>query len=185
MHSVKSMADTCCLRPMTVADLERVLELRNHPEIRRYMLTKHEITIEEHQMWFERASKDFNLSLLVFELNKICCGYVQFKETNFNGVVDWGFYIAPDAPKGSGSKLGIAALEMAFNKAGVFKVCGQALHWNKPSIKFHLSLGFVQEGLLRDQHFDGITYHDMIYFGMLKRDWLAKKLLLEQVNDHN
>lgn len=162
---------------MTAADLESVLKLRNHAEIQRYMLTQHEISIEEHTSWFDRASQNPGLELLVFELDKICCGFVQFKETNYHGVVNWGFYAAFDAPKGTGRKLGLAALTHAFKKEKLYKICGQALHWNQPSIEFHKSLGFAQEGILRDQHFDGAGYHDLIYFGMLKREWVAKESL--------
>ena len=162
------------LRPMTAADLESVLELRNHAEIRRYMLTQHEISLNEHASWFDRASQNPDIDLLVFELDIKCCGFVQFKQTNYRGVVDWGFYVAPGAPKGTGRKLGLAALENAFKKENVHKICGQALDWNQPSIGFHKLLGFLQEGILRDQHFDGSAYHDLICFGMLKCDWVAK-----------
>ncbi len=166
-----------CLRPMTAADLLSVLELRNHTEIRRYMLTQHEISIEEHTSWFNRASQNEGIELLVLEIDKKCCGFVQFKQTNYRGVVDWGFYVAPDAPKGTGRKLGLAALTHAFKKENLHKICGQALHWNRPSIEFHKSLGFVQEGILRDQHFDGSVYHDLICFGMRKCEWVAKESL--------
>jgi len=166
-----------CLRLMTAADLESVLALRNHAEIRRYMFTQHEISSEEHASWFDHASNNAGIELLVFEMDKQCCGFVQFKETNYYGVVDWGFYAAPDAPKGTGRKLGLAALVHAFKKENLHKICGQALHWNQPSINFHQSLGFVQEGVLRDQYFDGANYHDLICFGMLKHEWMAKKSL--------
>jgi RimJ/RimL family protein N-acetyltransferase len=66
-------------------------------------------------------------------------------------------------------------LNHAFKRENLHKICGQALHWNQPSIEFHKSLGFVQEGILRDQHFDGATYHDLVCFGMLKREWVAKE----------
>ena len=166
-----------CLRPMTMADLESVLELRNHAEIRRYMFTQHEISLEEHMLWFDRASQNPGLELLVLEIDKKCCGFVQFRETNYRGVVDWGFYAAPDAPKGTGKRLGLAALSHAFKKENLHKVCGQALDWNQPSIEFHKSLGFKQEGLLRDQHFDGAVYHDLLCFGMLRREWIVKESL--------
>lgn len=164
---------------MTVSDLESVLELRNHVEIRRYMFTQHEISFEEHALWFERATQNPGLELLVLEINKKCCGFVQFRETNYRGVVDWGFYAAHDAPKGTGKKLGLAALRHAFKKENLHKVCGQALDWNQPSIEFHKSLGFKQEGFLRDQHFDGAVYHDLICFGMLRREWIVKESLAE------
>jgi UDP-4-amino-4,6-dideoxy-N-acetyl-beta-L-altrosamine N-acetyltransferase len=158
------------LRAMTAVDLPSVLELRNHVEIRRFMLTQHEISTEEHRSWFDRASNDAKLDLLVWEMNGRCCGFVQFKEANYRGVVDWGFYVAPDAPKGTGKKLGFAALAHAFQKDGINKICGQALCWNVPSIEFHKSLGFTQEGILRNQHFDGDKHHDIIIFGLLKQE---------------
>jgi UDP-4-amino-4,6-dideoxy-N-acetyl-beta-L-altrosamine N-acetyltransferase len=160
-----------CLRQMTVEDLESILSLRNHPEIRRYMLTQHVISTEEHTLWFHRASNNPRIDLTVFEEDGRCYGFVQFKETSHPGVVDWGFYVAPDAPKGISRKLGLAALHHAFEKSNLHKICGQVLHWNLPSIEFHKSLGFVQEGVFRNQHFDGVNYHDMIYFGILKHDW--------------
>ena len=163
---------------MTVADLKSVLELRNHPEIRRYMLTNHEISIEEHTSWFDRAMHNPGIDLLVFEVDKKCCGFVQFKKTNYHGVLDWGFYAAPDSPKGTGRKLGLAAIKHVFKNENIYKICGQALHWNKPSIEFHKSLGFVQEGILRDQYFDEAAYHDLICFGMLKRVWITKEPLI-------
>lgn len=163
------------LRSMTAADLQSVLSLRNHAEIRRYMLTQHEISIEEHTSWFERASQNPGIELLVFELDKTCCGFVQFKQTNYDGVADWGFYVAPDAIKGTGRKLGMAALTYAFRKEKLHKICGQALHWNQPSIEFHKSLGFTKEGTLRNQHFDGTAYHDLICFGILRDEWAAKE----------
>jgi UDP-4-amino-4,6-dideoxy-N-acetyl-beta-L-altrosamine N-acetyltransferase len=159
------------LRPMTVADLPSVLALRNHAEVRRYMLTQHEISTKEHWSWFDRASQNANVDLLVWEMDDRCCGFVQFKETNYPGVAEWGFYVAPDAPKGTGRKLGLAALAHAFQKNSLYKICGQALLWNVPSIEFHKSLGFTLEGILRNQHFDGVNHHDMICFGLLKQEW--------------
>jgi UDP-4-amino-4,6-dideoxy-N-acetyl-beta-L-altrosamine N-acetyltransferase len=180
MQSVNAIDDTRqsqdCLRRMTAVDLESVFELRNHPEVRRYMLTRHEISADEHRSWFERASQNRRVELLVFQMEKVCRGFVQFKDTDYQGVVDWGFYVAPDAPKGTGKKLGLAALDYVFKKAELHKICGQALHWNQPSIKFHRSLGFIQEGVLRHHHFDGSVYHDLICFGMLKSEWVASEL---------
>jgi UDP-4-amino-4,6-dideoxy-N-acetyl-beta-L-altrosamine N-acetyltransferase len=173
--------NNACLRPMGAIDLESVLKLRNHPEIRRYMLTQHEISIEEHSLWFKRALQNPSINLFVFEINKKCCGFIQFKKTLSQGVVDWGFYADPDAPKGTGRKLGLAGLHYAFKEEQLHKICGQALHWNRPSIEFHKSLGFAQEGILRDQHFDGATYHDLICFGLLKHEWAGRELLAGRI----
>ena len=159
------------IRPMVHADLELVLTWRNHPDIRRYMYTQHEITLAEHQRWFERTLPDPKKHLLVFETNHQPLGFVNFNETGVGGIADWGFYAAPDAPKGSGRQLGRAALNHAFTQLKLHKICGQALAYNERSIQFHQTLGFQQEGILRDQHFDGERHHHVICFGLLGHEW--------------
>lgn len=159
------------VRPMVASDLERVLAWRNHPEVRRYMYTQHEITLEEHSRWFERATQDRSRHLLIFEKEAVPLGFINIHQIAAGGIADWGFYAAPAAPKGTGRQLGQAALQYAFKGAGLHKLCGQALGYNEKSIQFHLSLGFTQEGILRQQHFDGQHYHDVVCFGLLASEW--------------
>jgi UDP-4-amino-4,6-dideoxy-N-acetyl-beta-L-altrosamine N-acetyltransferase len=156
---------------MVHADLALVLAWRNHPDVRRYMYTQHEITLDEHQRWFERTLPDRKKHLLIFEANQQPLGFVNFNETGNGGIADWGFYAAPAAPKGSGRQLGHAALSHAFTQLKLHKVCGEALAYNQRSIQFHQSLGFQQEGTFRDQHFDGERYHHVICFGLLSYEW--------------
>jgi UDP-4-amino-4,6-dideoxy-N-acetyl-beta-L-altrosamine N-acetyltransferase len=159
------------IRPMNHADLERVLAWRNHPDVRSYMFTQHEITLAEHRRWFERTLPDSKKHLLIYEVNQQPLGYVNFNEMGTGGIAAWGFYAAPDAPKGSGRQLGRAALNHAFTQLKLHKVYGQALAHNERSIEFHQSLGFQQEGILRDHHFDGERYHHVSCFGLLCREW--------------
>jgi UDP-4-amino-4,6-dideoxy-N-acetyl-beta-L-altrosamine N-acetyltransferase len=159
------------VRPMAAEDLERVLAWRNHPEVRRYMYTTQKIPLEEHRLWFERALQDQGRLLLIFELEGQPRGYVQITGISPGGIGDWGFYVAPDAGKGTGRALGNTALNYAFNELGLHKVCGRALDYNERSIRFHRALGFKQEGVLRDQHFDGVRYHDVVCFGLLHDEW--------------
>jgi UDP-4-amino-4,6-dideoxy-N-acetyl-beta-L-altrosamine N-acetyltransferase len=162
------------VRPMTSDDLDLVFQWRNHPKIRHEMLTQHEIVFEEHRVWFNRVSADPRKCVLIYEENGIRKGFVQFTNAQAGEVSDWGFYTAPDATKGTGQKLGNAALDYAFEKLKLHKVCGQAIASNKASIKFHLKLGFTQEGILREQVHGMLDYQDLICFGILEREWKAK-----------
>lgn len=165
------MPETCHIRAMELGDLLLVLSWRNHPQIRRYMLTQHEISFEEHKNWFAKASQDASRRLLIVEDDHMPIGYVQFSNVTEGGVADWGFYANPKAPKGIGRKLGTTALDHAFRQLHLHKVCGQALAFNNGSIAFHERLGFTQEGVLRDQcRIDG-TYHALICFGLLQHEW--------------
>lgn len=159
------------IRRMVHADLERVLAWRNHPDVRHYMYTQHEITLDEHQRWFERSLLDPKKHLLIFEQNQQPRGFVNFSEVASGGIADWGFYAAPEAPKGSGRQLGRASLDHAFTQLKLHKVCGQTVAYNERSVRFHQTLGFQQEGTLRDQFFDGEHYHHVICFGLLSHEW--------------
>lgn len=138
------------------------------------MLTQHEISVDEHMKWFERSSQDPTRKLFIFETNNIPVGFVHFSNVMPRSIADWGFFAAPSAKKGTGTLLGMTALEVAFEELGVHKVCGQALGFNVASIRLHRRLGFKQEGLLRDQHKIDAAYHDLLCFGLLHDEWLTR-----------
>lgn len=158
------------------ADLEQVLAWRNHPEVRRFMYTTHEISLDEHRHWFERTSLDPNTHLRIYEKDGEAFGFINICKTRSPHIADWGFYISPDAPKGIGGLLGNEALKFAFNELKLHKLCGQALGFNDRSISFHKRLGFVEEGCLREQHFDGTHYHDVVCFGLLTQEWQPQEV---------
>lgn len=159
------------LRKMSESDLEQVLEWRNHPEVRRYMFSTQEIAMDEHAVWYAGAEKSPNIELLIYEQGGTAQGFVNITRSRFAHVADWGFYLSPNAPKGSGRELGKRALKYAFSELRFHKVCGQALGFNTRSISFHTRLGFSEEGRLREQFFDGRHFHDVICFGLLSTEW--------------
>lgn len=165
----------CGVRPINKSDLVQLLLWRNHPQVRRFMFTQHEISLEEHARWFERVSLDPDRHLLMFENENTPLGFINIHQINSGGICDWGFYAAPDALSGTGRALGHAALRYAFDAAGIYKLCGKALAFNEPSIRFHQSFGFQREGVLRHQHYDGHQYHDVICFGLLANEWQKTK----------
>ncbi len=159
------------VRPMRERDLGLVLSWRNHLEVRHYMFRSQEISMDEHSRWFARASLDSERHLLVFEIDELPLGFINIHKITDGGIADWGFYAAPDAPKGTGRLLGQAALRYAFETVSLHKICGQVLDFNERSIRFHLNMGFTREGILREQHFDGQNYCDVVCFGLLASDW--------------
>jgi UDP-4-amino-4,6-dideoxy-N-acetyl-beta-L-altrosamine N-acetyltransferase len=153
-------------------DLALVLTWRNHPEVRRYMFSTHEIAIEEHRRWFDQAKQESARHLLIYEREDVPLGFVNLHVVNpVAGFADWGFYVTPEAPRGSGIFLGKAVARHVFGALGLYKLSGQVLKFNERSLRFHLRLGFKQEGVLREHYFDGTDYHDLVCFGLLKNEW--------------
>jgi UDP-4-amino-4,6-dideoxy-N-acetyl-beta-L-altrosamine N-acetyltransferase len=159
------------VRAMAHSDLALVLAWRNHPDVRRYMYTQQEIAREDHVRWFEKVLQNPRKHILIFELDHQPFGVANFEEVADGGIVDWGFYAAPDAPKGSGRKLCSAALDHGFRELNFHKVCGEVLAYNERSVRLHQFLGFQREGVLRDQRFENGRYHDVVSFGLLHHEW--------------
>jgi UDP-4-amino-4,6-dideoxy-N-acetyl-beta-L-altrosamine N-acetyltransferase len=159
------------VRRMDQADLAQALVWRNDPAVRRHLFTQHAITLEEHHAWFGRASHDPRKHLLIVEVDLQAVGFVAFNERGASRVADWGFYAAPEAPRGTGRTLGRCALAHAFEVLQLHKVCGEVLAANTASLRLHQHLGFHQEGVLRQQHFDGARHHDVVVFGLLAAEW--------------
>lgn len=159
------------IRPMTEADLLHVLNWRNHPDIRQFMYQTHEITFDEHLIWFQRESNNKNRHLLIFEYDNTASGFINLLQKD--DIVEWGFYVAPNAAKGLGLFLGNSVLNYVFNQLCLHKIMGHVLEFNVKSMKFHQKLGFTQEGLFREHYFDGLKYHNIVYYGLLRHEWEA------------
>lgn len=140
------------------------------------MYTQHEISKAEHSRWFDQAITDSKRHLLIYQVSDKPQGFINIHETAPGGIADWGFYTAPDAPRGTGGSLGYAALLHAFQKLNLHKLCGNAIAFNERSIRFHLKLGFSKEGVLRQHYFDGYSYCDVWSFGLLASEWQANNL---------
>jgi UDP-4-amino-4,6-dideoxy-N-acetyl-beta-L-altrosamine N-acetyltransferase len=159
------------LRGMQQDDLEMVRSWRNHPDVRCHMLTQHEISAEEHAQWFGRVQQDPQRHVVLVHEHQQPLGLVHFTAVNPHGVVDWGFYLMPQAAKGSGSKLARMALNFAFKQQGWHKVCGQAISSNAASRRFHLKMGFTLEGVWRQQVLIKHEWLSLWCYGLLADDW--------------
>tara|TARA_R110001583_G_scaffold185625_1_gene345863 strand:+ start:13616 stop:14101 length:486 start_codon:yes stop_codon:yes gene_type:complete len=160
---------------MQQSDLEHVLIWRNQPEVRRWMYSRHEIAMVEHQAWFTSSNQNPLRHLLIYQDQHHALGFAHIQQkVSCPRVADWGFYLAPDAGKGSGHKLGEAVLDYAFANLELHKLCGEVLAHNTRSLKFHQRLGFQQEGVLRENYLDEQQYRDVILFGLLKSERSAE-----------
>lgn len=162
------------LQVMTQADLQQVLAWRNHPKVRQYMYTQNEISYDEHINWFNRASVDPLRHLLILKIDDQSQGYVNF-HCDGAGAAVWGFYLAPDAPKGTGRLLGNAATHHAFNALGLERIWGEVLPDNQASQNFHLNQGFVFDAILPDKQVGEQTIRHVRQYLLTRDAWRARQ----------
>lgn len=164
------------LTELRAEHLPLVLSWRNDPSVRKNMYTYRNITLQEHEAWFDSMQRDPSQRCLLFSLNKKPTGVINFKNlTPFNQQTMWGFYGAPDAPRGNGLHMELEALEFAFVDLSLPKLNCEVIATNKKVINLHRKAGFQEEGLFRDYHFDGSQYVDVVRLSMLSSQWPQAK----------
>ena len=147
------------LRPATPADCARIHAWRNHPNIRAMMFQPDPIPLPQHQAWFAAQLTNPNFKMYIYTLGNTPQGYGSLKRIAPNEY-EWGFYLAPDCPRGNGSILCTLLLQRAFGELGASTVHGQALRHNAASIALHRKLGFRQpENSLHDDHIAQFELH--------------------------
>ncbi|XEQ94242.1 hypothetical protein SCACP_31410 [Sporomusa carbonis] len=155
-------------------DLGQVFQWRSSQRIRAAMFSDHVITWEEHVKWFEKiVTGDINTQIFIFEVNKVPTGVVNLSKIDLhNRRCYWGFYVGDtSAPPGSGRAMGFLALEKVFDNMHFNKLCGEVLSSNAISQKYHLKLGFEQEGCLKKHIFKNGRFEDVICYGHFQEKW--------------
>lgn len=162
------------LRPMTDADLERVLAWRNHPAVRAHMYTQHEITVEEHRTWWVGAKDTAKSRFLIYEQAGQPMGYVAFSDiARGSDTATWGFYTAPHAAKGTGSLMTFCAMDLAFGSLDLRKLNAEVVGRNAASLNLHANFGFIREGLFRDHVKIGDALDDVHCLALFAENWAA------------
>ncbi len=161
------------LRPMQAADCNRILEWRNADRIRARMFSDHIIGEAEHARWFTAALSDPTAAYSLCERQGRPIGFVSFTGIDRqNCRCAWGFYLGDDdVPPGSGSAMGLLALDDAFGPLKIGKLCCEVFAFNGPAIRFLKRLGFCEEGrLVRHAMKDGVL-QDVVLLARFGETW--------------
>lgn len=170
------------LRKIEEADLELMLTWRNHPSIRQSMFSQVLIQPEQHRVWFRRQAQKDDCLWLIYETHENRpTGIVYFTDMDRAPKnAFWGFYAAPEAQPGTGTRMALEAIDLYFNELGFHKLNAEVLETNERSLRFHRKLGFKVEGVFRDQHLSEKGYQSVTRFGLLAAEWLERRKVLAE-----
>lgn len=125
----------------TESMVDQILEWRNNPEIRRWMVNTNEISKDDHLRWWSNTKSDPDKYLYICQDHGEAQGIVTFERVTKNQL-NWGFYKVPSVAKGTGYRLGISAMDCAFSNLNATSVIGEVLPTNDRSLALHRRLGF-------------------------------------------
>lgn len=163
------------LRQMNQGDLRDVLRWRNAANVRRYSFSDHIISWDEHLQWFDDRCDDPSCHLMIYHNAGVSIGFAQIRQINESHDGEWGFYLAPNAPKGTGTKLGVDVLDYAFKILCLRKVCARVLAANQKSILFHCKLGFQEKIRKKMWNSHKNKYEYVFFFELDFSDWILNR----------
>ena len=165
----------CVMKAMETSDLEKVLEWRNNPTVRKNMYSSHEISWDEHLRWFKGLVGDAGRQYFIFSEEAEDLGVIAFTEIDpYQKRAFWAFYSGDLKRRGIGKKMERMALNHAFVNLGLRKLNCEVLSSNEAVVEFHKKHGFTVEGVFREHHYDGLGYQDIYRLGMLAKEYSVR-----------
>jgi len=162
------------LRDVRETDREQLMAWRNLPEVSAYMYTDHQISVEEHNAWFDRAMKDPTRRYWIIVCDAEDVGLANVIDIDEkNSRCYWAFYISsPNVRgKGVGSFVEYSVLKYVFEDLKLNKLCCEVLGFNETVVNMHQRFGFKQEGILREHVVKSDGKHDVVCLGLLRDEW--------------
>ncbi len=169
------------LRPVKTTDAPIIQNWHNDPELRKVARAGERPTTLKHEKQDIRAayeSKDEVYLMVVKKINNKEIGFVRgswltsssrnvWLRMTIGDKQAWGKNYATDALR--------CFLEWLFYEQNVHRVTCETYATNRRAIRFFEKMGFKKEGVIREAHYIDGTYHDIISFGLLKREFLKTR----------
>ncbi|MFN4280629.1 UDP-4-amino-4,6-dideoxy-N-acetyl-beta-L-altrosamine N-acetyltransferase [Thermosynechococcus sp.] len=157
---------------LSLQEREMVRSWRNHPTVRQWMYSDHEISKLEHYQFIRKlvnSQKDFYYLLYTQEapIGVLYLNRVDFRHQN----AYFGIYANPEKRvHGAGILLEKAALRLAFDIAQLHTLKLEVIADNERALTFYRRMGFQEEGRLKEFVLKGGQRKDVIIMGMLSND---------------
>jgi UDP-4-amino-4,6-dideoxy-N-acetyl-beta-L-altrosamine N-acetyltransferase len=168
------------LRDVDDADVDRLFQWRNEPEVDRWMYSVPP-TLDQHRAWFAAFLADPDRKGWIILRDGAPCGSLTLE--GLQGAqrrAKWGWYIGDAEARGRGAGRAAQALglDQAFQTYGLQKVWSEILAENETALKAQAGAGFRREGYLRRHAFKHGQFRDVALMSILKEEWAARRPLV-------
>jgi RimJ/RimL family protein N-acetyltransferase len=164
------------LRPLAETDVDSIMTWVNRPEIVGNLaaFSGAAMTRDEELAWIRRtlASADRVWSVFATDDDRYLgqVGIHQIHARSKVGRLGAVIASAGEMGKGLGSAAIRAALDRGFGELGLHKLWLMVFRTNERGQRLYKRLGFVEEGILREEYFHEGLWHDMVRMSMLARE---------------
>jgi UDP-4-amino-4,6-dideoxy-N-acetyl-beta-L-altrosamine N-acetyltransferase len=163
------------LRPVGDEECLQVLAWRNAPQVRQAMLTKDEISVDNHRAWWARKQADPAFRMLITEADGVPIAVQIFFDVTPQ-TAWWAFYFTDRMPSDLGAMMAhwrfveAAGIGYGFHIIGLETLLCEVLRSNDAVLRWHRRFGFA---VLPREVSDSPLCHDLEVLGMSRRDYDA------------
>jgi len=149
-------------------------EWRNSDLVAPYMYDREPIPRDAHDRWYTRLLQRVDRRGWVITMDGTPVGacFITGHDPEHHRAI-FGLYLADPSTRGRG--VGGAAqyllCEKAFDELRLHKLCCEALGFNEQAIAMYKKMGFVEEGVLREQLLRDEEWVDVHLLALFERAW--------------
>lgn len=151
----------------------KVREIRNEEEVRKWMYTDHLISEEEHHAWLNHLKTDSKqIVFVILTEEQTPLGSVSVNALDRRHMKsDWAFYLTSTSRGGLGAALEFAFIDFAFDSLNLEKLNCEVIEGNDSVVKLHKKFGFTEEGFRRSSILKQGNRIGVHFLGILKTEW--------------
>ena len=167
------------LRPLTPEIYDHVFTTLSDAELMEFFGCRTEEELREEHNKFRQGLSMYRKSFLVFQLMEIAsgsiigwCGYHTWYLPHSRAEI--GYVLSDESKRGQGyMKEALPfVLQYGFEEMELKRIEALVGPNNEASLRLIRSMGFVQEGLLREHYFTNGRFEDSLFFSLLQREFV-------------
>ncbi|NLG52108.1 MAG: GNAT family N-acetyltransferase [Chloroflexi bacterium] len=164
------------LRPLEPRDLDSLYRIKNDPEVTKWLggfSTGYAMADLAEWLESHRGRRDEVLWAIAQTDSDVCVGHVGLYSIDQRvRVADFGILLSPTVwGKGLGTECSRFAVEYGFDALNLNRIQLRVLTTNQRAIRLYHSLGFRDEGCLREAQFRSGQYLDVLLMGLLRSEY--------------
>ena len=165
------------LRPLEEADAPMYVRWLNDPEVSRYLeMGRFPLNLLRERDYIQGLYADqsnMNLAIVLKDDDRHIgsVGLHQIHPANPSAV--FGIFIGEKDcwEKGYGTEAARLMLRHGFQALNLNRIHLRVFEFNMRAVRTYEKAGFVQEGVLRQEHYAEGSYHNVVLMGILREDW--------------
>ena len=165
--------ETLNLRTIEEEDLPFLQQAVNDARVWRAIGWPHPVNAAQEETFFEEQVCDREIVNLLVTVSEEPVGIVSLQAFDHElARAELGYWIAPEFhDQGYGSEATALLVTYGFDQRALNRIEARVFEFNKGSQALLESLGFTHEGTLRERQFADGERQDVLWYGLLAREW--------------